>query len=233
MSLIKVVIWFLSLNWYSIKTTCLLSFIDMHKLFSDIRRQLLIGVLALPLALSSFSVFASSDLEFEGNDITGNKLGTELNMIDTSGQERTLADYKGKVLMIFFGYTQCPDVCPTAMAQAAQAMEILGDKAKDVRVIMISVDPDRDTPAVLQSYVQAFDDDFIGLTGTQKQLEKTARSFKAFYAREPGPTPEHYAMNHTSAFYLMDKNGEARALLGPTLTPEEMVHDIELLLDHS
>jgi protein SCO1/2 len=95
---------------------------------------------------------------------------------------------------------------------------------------MVSVDPARDTPDILGAYVQAFDPSFIGLTGTPEQLDKTARSFKAFYAKEPGPTPEQYAMNHSSAFYLMDGEGEARALLGPSLTPEDMAHDIKLLL---
>lgn len=202
----------------------------MKELFSVNRRSLLMAALALPIAINSPRILAAEDLPFEGNDITGYKLGRDLNMIDTSGHKKTLADFKGKVLLIFFGYTQCPDVCPTAMAQAAQAVEILGDKAKDVEVIMISVDPDRDTPEILSAYVQAFDPNFIGLTGSHEQLEKTAKSFKAFYTKEATPNPKHYAINHTSAFYLMDKQGDSRALLGPTLTPEEMAHDIELLL---
>lgn len=202
----------------------------MKSIFLANRRKLLGTLISLPCALNVSLAFASEDLPFEGNDITGNKLGRALNMVDTSGKPKNLADFKGKVLLIFFGYTQCPDVCPTAMAQAAQAVELLGDKAKDVQVIMISVDPDRDTPEVLNSYVHAFDPNFIGLTGSHDQLDKTARSFKAFYTKEPTASPNHYAINHTSAFYLMDKNGDARALLGPTLTPEEMAHDIELLL---
>ncbi|WP_368640910.1 SCO family protein [Castellaniella ginsengisoli] len=200
--------------------------------FSLPRRRLLAGALAaLPLALALPACTSQAEpLPFEGNDISGSHLGRDLDMIDTTGQRRTLADYEGKVLLVFFGYTQCPDVCPTAMAQAAQALELLGDQARDVRVIMISVDPARDTPEILGAYVQAFDPSFIGLTGTPEQLDKTARSFKAFYAKEPGPSPEHYAMNHSSAFYLMDGEGEARALLGPSLTPEDMAHDIKLLL---
>lgn len=202
----------------------------MKDIFSVNRRSLLTAALALPVAINSRLVFAAEDLPFEGNDITGYKLGRDLEMIDTEGHKKTLADFKGKVALIFFGYTQCPDVCPTAMAQAAQAIELLGDKAKDVQVIMISVDPDRDTPEILSAYVQAFDPNFIGLTGSEDQLAKTARSFKAFYTKEATPKPKHYAINHTSAFYLIDKNGDSRAILGPTLTPEEMAHDIELLL---
>ncbi|WP_322998758.1 SCO family protein [Castellaniella sp.] len=199
--------------------------------FSAARRTLLTGAIAaLPLALMGCNSKAAGPLPFEGNDISGTHLGRDLSMVDTTGATRTLADYKGKVLLVFFGYTQCPDVCPTAMAQAAQALQLLGDQAAKVQVIMISVDPARDTPAILGAYVHAFDPSFIGLTGTPEQLDKTARSFKAFYAKEAGPTPEQYAMNHSAAFYLMDQAGEARALLGPALTPEDMAHDIKLLL---
>lgn len=200
--------------------------------FRPNRRLLMAGALCtLPAALLGCSPeVAPVALAFEGSDISGSHLGKDLNMVDAQGQARTLADYQGKVLMIFFGYTQCPDVCPTAMAQAAQAMELLGKQAADVRVIMISVDPQRDTPPVLGAYVQAFDKDFIGLTGTPAQLEKTAKSFKAFYAKEPGPTPEQYAMSHASSFYLMDRQGEARALIRADATPEDMAHDIRLLL---
>ncbi len=203
----------------------------MKSAFSPRRRLLLGGAaLGLPTVLMGCSPGASQPLDFRGSDITGSQLGRDLDMIDTQGQRRTLADYQGKVLMVFFGYTQCPDVCPTAMAQAAQALELLGDEASEVRVIMISVDPARDTPTILDAYVQAFDPDFVGLTGTAEQLDKTAKSFKAFYAKEPGPTPEHYAMNHSSSFYLFDREGEARALIRADSTPEDMVHDIRLLL---
>lgn len=199
--------------------------------FSAARRGLLACAAAsIPLALLGCTSKASGPLPFEGNDITGSHLGRDLDMTDTTGKPRTLADFRGKVLLVFFGYTQCPDVCPTAMAQAAQALQLLGDKASRVQVIMISVDPARDTPTILGAYVHAFDPSFVGLTGTPEQLDKTARSFKAFYAKEPGPTPEQYAMNHSAAFYLMDQAGEARALLGPSLTPEDMAHDIQLLL---
>ncbi|WP_345796677.1 SCO family protein [Castellaniella sp. MT123] len=200
--------------------------------FSAVRRGLLVGAVAsISLTLlAGCTSKAAEPLPFEGNDITGTHLGRDLDMTDTSGKPRTLADFHGKVLLVFFGYTQCPDVCPTAMAQAAQALQLLGAKASNVQVIMISVDPARDTPAILGAYVQAFDPSFVGLTGTPEQLDKTARSFKAFYAKEPGPTPDQYAMNHSAAFYLMDQKGEARALLGPSLTPEDMAHDISLLL---
>ncbi|MFA5665122.1 SCO family protein [Castellaniella sp.] len=198
-----------------------------------IRRRHFLGTLAA-LALYPALAACSQDTEplpFEGNDITGSGLGQDLAMPDTQGRMRTLADFKGKVLLVFFGYTQCPDVCPTAMLEISQAMELLGEQADHVQVVMVSVDPARDTPEILQAYVELFDPRFMGLTGTPEQLDKTARSFKAFYAKEPGPTPNHYAMNHSAAFYLLDQNGQARALLGPSLTPEDMAHDIRLLLE--
>jgi protein SCO1/2 len=116
------------------------------------------------------------------------------------------------------------------MAMAAQAMQLLGAKAHDVQVVMITVDPDRDTPKILSAYVQAFDPAFMGLTGSEEQLARTARSFKASYSKEPGPTPRQYAMNHTSAFYLLDRTGNARALINANTTPQAMAHDIQLLL---
>src|SRR3546814_10378172 len=115
-------------------------------------------------------------------------------MIDGSGQLRTLADYKGKVVVVFFGFTQCPDVCPTAMAELSQTMELLGDDAAKVQVLMISVDPERDTPEVLSAYVKAFNPNFVGLTGKTEQLSQTAKYFKAYYAKSAGAKPGKYSI---------------------------------------
>lgn len=200
--------------------------------FSRTRRTVLAAAIAaVPFALSGCGKASDGPLAFEaGNDISGTDLGSGLDMTDTAGRHRTLADFKGKVLLVFFGYTQCPDVCPTSMAMAAQAMQLLGAKAHDVQVIFITVDPERDTPKILSTYVQAFDPAFMGLTGTADQLSRTARSFRASYSKEPGPTPQQYAMNHSSAFYLMDRKGQARGLINANTTPQAMAHDIQLLL---
>src|SRR5690606_36145150 len=141
---------------------------------------------------------------FIGSDITGTHLGRDMAMVDGNGQLRTLADYKGKVTVVFFGFTQCPDVCPTAMAELAQTMELLGDDAQKVQVLMISVDPARDTPEILKAYVSAFNPNFVDLTGTEEQLSTTAKSFKAYYAKSPGATPDQYSMDHASSFYVFD-----------------------------
>lgn len=200
--------------------------------FSSRRRTLLAAAATLPLVLAGCGNKASDKpLAFDGgNDITGTHLGKDLDMTGSDGKTRTLADFRGKVLLVFFGYTHCPDVCPTSMAMAAQAMQILGSKAKDVQVVMVTVDPARDTSKVLSAYVQAFDPSFMGLTGTPDQLARTARSFKVSYAREDGGTAQQYGMSHSSAFYLLDQTGNARALISANTTPKDMAHDIQLLL---
>lgn len=168
--------------------------------------------------------------KFQGSDISGTGIGSGLSMVDGSGQSRTLADYKGKVLVVFFGYTHCPDVCPTSMAQLAQVMTLLKDDAKKVQVIMITVDPQRDTAQALNAYVKAFNPSFVGLTGTPEQLHKTAQSFRAYYAKAPGPTPEAYAMDHSSSFYILDQKGQARVLLNGNATAKMIAGDIQQLL---
>lgn len=151
-------------------------------------------------------------------------------MVDHTGRPRTLEDFQGKVLVVFFGFTQCPDVCPTAMAQMAQAVDLLGDDADQVQVALITVDPERDTPEVLDAYVKAFNPNFIGLTGTAEQLARTARSFKAYYSKVPGATPQDYTMEHGSSFYLLDQEGKARVLIRGDASAEAIAHDIQQLV---
>jgi protein SCO1/2 len=151
-------------------------------------------------------------------------------MTDAAGRTRTLADYKGKVVVVYFGYTHCPDVCPTSMAELAQVMTQLQDDAKKVRVIMISVDPKRDTPAIVDHYAKAFNPSFIGLSGTPGQLAQTAKSFKAYYSKEPAKSPGQYAMDHSSMFYIIDQKGEARVIINSTVPPDVVANDIKLLL---
>lgn len=191
------------------------------------------SLLALPAAAAALSLLAAcgkKEVSFIGSDISGTKLGQDMAMQDASGKLRTLADYKGKVAVVFFGYTQCPDVCPTSMAALAEAMELLGKDAGKVQVVMISVDPERDTPEVLSAYVQAFNPAFVGLTGTPEQLSKTAKSFKAYYAKSPGAKPDQYSMDHASSFYIIDKDGEARVLVNGSASPQDIAADIKQLL---
>lgn len=169
-------------------------------------------------------------VEFKGSDISGTGLGADLSMPDTTGQLRGPDDFKGKVSVVFFGFTQCPDVCPTALAELAQTMHLLGDRSEQVQVFLISVDPERDTPDVLNAYVSAFHPNFTGLRGSAEQLHKAAQSFKAYYAKAPGPTPDQYTMDHTASFYVFDKKGDVRVLIAGDASASDIADDIRQLL---
>jgi protein SCO1/2 len=197
--------------------------------FSSKRRVLLAASTAV--FVSSFLAGCKEEaLAFHGSDINGTHLGRDLELQDGSGQTRRLSDYKGKVTLVFFGYTQCPDVCPTAMAELSQTMQLLGPDAAKVQVIMISVDPARDTPDILSAYVQAFNPSFVGLTGAPEKLSKTAKSFKAYYAKSSGGTAEQYGMDHASSFYVFDKEGESRVLIAGNAKAADIAADIRQLL---
>ncbi|TEA76879.1 SCO family protein [Allopusillimonas ginsengisoli] len=197
--------------------------------FSKARRRLMAFAAATTLAVA-LGGCGDKTPEFIGSDISGSHLGKDMAMQDTSGALRTLADYKGKVKVIFFGFTQCPDVCPTAMAELSQVMTLLGDDASKTQVIMISVDPERDTPEVLKGYVTAFNPEFVGLTGSPEQLAETAKSFKAYYAKVKGATPDQYTMDHAASFYVLDQEGEARVLVSSNAPAADIAHDIRALL---
>jgi len=171
--------------------------------------------------------------DFKGTDITGTHLGKDLALTDHDGKPRTLASFSDKVTVVFFGFTQCPDVCPTALADMAEVMRRLGDDADRVQVLMVTVDPQRDTPEILRAYTTAFDPRFLGLHGDEAALKKTAASFRAYYARASqtaGSDPSRYNVDHTASFYIIDKQGEARVLAGNTAGPDSLAHDIRALL---
>ncbi|MDN3987756.1 SCO family protein [Zwartia vadi] len=171
----------------------------------------------------------AGDLKFKGSDISGTKLGQNWTLVGMDGKTYTPESFRGKVTLVFFGFTQCPDVCPTALAELSQVMKLLGDRASQVQVVMISVDPERDTPEVLRAYVSGFDPRFIGMTGTAEQIKAAAGSFKAYYAKVPAAKGS-YTMDHSSSFYLLDKKGEARVMLNSTIGASAVAQDIETLL---
>jgi protein SCO1/2 len=193
------------------------------------RRTLLRLLAAAPVA-ATLAACGKEAVAFKGNDISGTHLGRDVAMIDQDGKPRSLADFAGKVMVVFFGYTQCPDVCPTSLAELAQVMQALGPDASRVQVVMISVDPERDTPEVMKQYVQTFNPSFVGLTGSADQVKKAASSFKAYYAKVPAKEGNAYSMDHSAAFYLLDGKGEARVLANNDIGTDAMVHDIKALL---
>jgi len=167
---------------------------------------------------------------FQNTDVTGVDYAKGFALTDHTGKPRTLADFKGKAVVVFFGYTQCPDVCPTTMAEMATVMQKLGPLADQVQVLFITLDPERDTQQLLASYVPAFDKRFIGLRGTPEQTAKTAKEFKVFYAKVPGSDPNSYTIDHTAGSYVFDRDGRLRLFIRHGQGPDPIVHDLRELL---
>jgi len=170
------------------------------------------------------------DVSFQNTDVTGLDYAKGFSLTDHTGKQRTLADFKGKAVVVFFGYTQCPDVCPTTMAEMASVMQKLGPQADQVQVVFITVDPERDTQELLASYVPAFDKRFIGLRGTPEQTAKVAKDFKVFYEKVPGTEPGSYTINHMAGSFIFDKDGRVRLFVRHGTGADAIVHDIRQLL---
>ena len=171
-----------------------------------------------------------ADQNFVNTDVTGLDYAKEFSLTDQYGKSRTLQDFKGKAVIMFFGYTQCPDVCPTTMIQMAQVMTQLGPEAERVQVLFVTLDPERDTQALLAAYVPNFDKRFLGLYGDAAATAKVAKEFKVFYQKSPGTTPGSYSMDHTAASYVFDPQGRIRLYLQYGQKPEAIVHDLKILL---
>lgn len=197
--------------------------------FTSARRRALQAVAAMGVA-ALLAACGESAPAFKGSDITGTQLGKKLALVDHNGKPRTLQDFAGKAVVVFFGFTQCPDVCPTSLAELSQVMKQLGPDADRVQVLLVTVDPERDTPEILKQYVTTFDPRFLGLTGTPEQIKQAAASFKAYYAKVPTQDGANYTMGHTAAFYLFDGKGESRVLATNTAGAEALAHDIKALL---
>jgi len=170
--------------------------------------------------------------EFKNIDITGSTaFGKDFSLVDPDGKTRTLADFKGKVVVMFFGYTQCPDICPTTLTEIQQAMALLGPQSDKVQVLFVTVDPARDTAAILKQYVPAFDPRFLGLRpADEAALEKVTKDFKIYYKKVPGTSPGSYTMDHTAGSYAFDPDGHLRLYIKHAQGPETLAHDLKELL---
>ena len=185
---------------------------------------------ALAFSLAACDKLPGKQVSFQNTDVTGLDYAKGFSLTDFNGKPRTLADYKGKVAIVFFGYTQCPDVCPTTMAEMAGVMQKLGPQADQVQVLFITLDPERDTPQLLASYVPAFDKRFMGLYGSLEQTAKTAKDFKVFYSKVPGSAPGSYTIDHMAGSYVFDKDGRLRLFIRHGGTADSIVHDVRQLL---
>jgi len=169
-------------------------------------------------------------LNFIGTDITGIEIVDEAVLMDFNGRKTKLQDFKDKAIILFFGFTSCPDVCPSALAKFDLVVEGLGEKADKIRVIFVSLDPERDNPDVLRTYVTSFNDNFIGLTGSESELSKLAKSYKIFY-QKTFEADGGYTIDHFSGAYLIDNSGRPRVLIGHTQAVGDIVKDVLQILD--
>lgn len=167
---------------------------------------------------------------FLSTDITNVNFGRELKLPGPAGEARTLADFKGKAIVLFFGYTQCPDICPATMGKLASVMQRLGSDAARVQVLFVTLDPERDTPAVLREYLAAFNPTFIGLAGDAQATREVANEFKIVYQKMSGDTPDHHVMEHSAGTYIFDPQGRLRLYVSSEKGEDIFVHDIAQLL---
>ncbi len=198
------------------------------------RRSLFLAA-ALTVALVGcdklgLSASSSKAVPFRGVDITGAEYARVLSLPDATGTQRSLTDFKGKVTVVFFGYTQCPDVCPTTMVELAQVKKALGADGDRLQAVFVSIDPERDTPEILKSYMASFDPSFVALRGTLEQTQAAAKEFKVFFAKVPGKTAGSYTMDHTAGAYVLDTKGNPRLFERYGGGAEALTADVKALL---
>ena len=187
-------------------------------------RLLLAGSVALLAACDSGAP------KFKSTDITGADFGKTLQLTGHDGKARTLADFRGKVVVLFFGYTHCPDICPTTLADVAAAVKSLGKDAARVQVLFVTVDPERDTPEVLSNYVPAFDTTFLGLYGDVAATQRAAKEFRIFYEKRPGSAAGAYTVDHSAQSYVIDGQGRLRLLVRHDRIAQDLADDLRALL---
>jgi protein SCO1/2 len=184
----------------------------------------LMAVLALGVVVLAGLFFWMTSQTPQQN--AGASLGGPFELVDHHGQPFTHEDLKGKYTLLYFGYTYCPDVCPTELQTIAEALGMLGDMARDFRVVMVSVDPERDTPEVLKEYMSNFGDNFLGLTGTPEQIRKMARNWRTFYRKAEEKGPDDYLMDHSAIVFLLDKQGKYMRHFAYGTSPERIAEGI-------
>jgi protein SCO1/2 len=192
------------------------------------RRTALLSLTALATLAASGCM--QSKPQFKGVDITGADYARDFALPDADGKPRSIKDFAGKVVVVFFGYTQCPDVCPTTLAEIAQAKKLLGGDGDKVQGVFITVDPERDTPEVLKAYMGNFDPAFVALRGNLDQVAIVAKDFKVYYKKVEGKAPGSYTMDHSAASYVYDTQGRLRLYERYGNGPQGLADDVKLLL---
>jgi protein SCO1/2 len=195
------------------------------------RRILVAGALAAALVLPGCDkLFGPPKSPFNAIDVTGTEMGGELRLADAGGNPRTLADYRGKVVIVSFGFTHCPDVCPTTLADLAKAVRMLEADASRVQVLFVTVDPKRDTPEVLRQYVPNFHPDFVALRGDESATQAATKAFHVYAKERAGASPEAYTVDHSSQSFVLDREGRLRLIVPYGAKPEAVAADLKVLL---
>ena len=192
--------------------------------------KLIAAYALLACSAGLFGACSEKQASFAAIDVTGADYARDFALIDHNGQARSLKDFVGKIVVVFFGYTQCPDVCPTSMAELAEVKKLLGQDGERVQGLFITVDPQRDTPEVLKAYMGNFDPTFLALYTTPENLEKTAKDFKVYYKKVEGKTPTSYTMDHSAGSYVYDTQGKLRLFTRYGTGAAPLAADIKLLL---
>ena len=194
------------------------------------RSMLALGLGSLLAVAACDKLLPGKPVAYNAVDITGAGYGRTLSLTDAEGRTRSLADFNGKYVVVFFGYTQCPDVCPGTLAELAQVKKALGPDGDKVQGVFITVDPERDTPQVLKGYVTSFDPGFVALRGTPEQTAAIAKDFKVYYAKVPGKTEGSYSMDHTAGSYVFDTKGQVRLFTRYGSGAEALTSDLKQLI---
>jgi protein SCO1 len=200
---------------------------------SSPKRRHWLGAAALASLLTGcdkLGIGGSNKPQFVSIDITGADYAQGFALSDYNGKPRSLAEFKGKVVVVFFGFVQCPDVCPTTLAELAEVKKLLGDKGEKLQTVFITVDPERDTPEVLKAYLGAFDANAVGLIPNAAQLAQVSKDFKVYHRKEPGQTPTSYTVSHTTHAYIFDASGRIRLVSRYGSGAKALAGDVALLM---
>jgi len=193
----------------------------------------LVAVWAAALLALSGCQPAPQPPAFQATDITGAAFARDFRLTDHNGRVRTLADFRGKVVAVFFGYTHCPDVCPTTLSDFAAALKLLGAQAGRVQVIFVTLDPQRDTPDILKQFVPAFNPSFLGMATDAETLKRLAKEYKVVYQKTSVKGVDDYLIDHSAGTYIYDPKGRLRLLMPYGSSPEAIAHDLKALLASS
>lgn len=199
-----------------------------QRLWQQVRRQL--GYWVGGVLLLGLMACAPDQPQYKSIDVTGANYAQGFTLTDHNGQTRSLSDFKGKVVVVFFGYTQCPDVCPTSLTELSEVKRLLGANADKLQGVFVTVDPERDTADLLKAYMANFDPSFVAFVPTQDELAKVAKDYKIYYKKVDGKTPSSYTMDHSAGSYVYDTQGRLRLYSRYGSGPQALAQDIQVLL---